>query len=95
MDVTEKSAEGLKCEYNITMTAADISARVDARIAELATQVNMPGFRPGKVPASVVKTRYGKQVLGEVLQASLDEATRKIIEDNDLRVATKPEPQRR
>ena len=90
MDVTEKSAEGLKREYNISMTAADISARVDARIAELATQVNMPGFRPGKVPASVVKTRYGKQVLGEVLQASLDEATRKIIEDNDLRVATNP-----
>ncbi|MGC6484034.1 MAG: trigger factor [Candidatus Puniceispirillales bacterium] len=90
MDVTEKSAEGLKREYNITMTAADISARVDARIAELATQVNMPGFRPGKVPAAVVKTRYGKQVLGEVLQAGLDEATRKIIEDNDLRVATNP-----
>ena len=71
------------------MTAADISARVDARIAELATQVNMR-LPPGQGSASVVKTRYGKQVLGEVLQASLDEATRKIIEDNDLRVATNP-----
>ena len=90
MDVTQTLSEGLKREYDITLTAAQINERVDARIASLATEVNMPGFRPGKVPASVVKSRYGKQVLGEVLQAALDEATRGIIEDNDLRVATNP-----
>ena len=90
MDVTQTLSEGLKREYDITLTAAQINERVDARIATLATEVNMPGFRPGKVPASVVKSRYGKQVLGEVLQAALDEATRSIIDDNDLRVATNP-----
>ena len=90
MDVTQTLSEGLKREYDITLTAAQINERVDARIASLATEVNMPGFRPGKVPASVVKSRYGKQVLGEVLQAALDEATRSIIDDNDLRVATNP-----
>jgi trigger factor len=90
MDVTQTLSEGLKREYDISLTAAQISERVDARIAALATEVKMPGFRPGKVPASVVKTRYGKQVLGEVLQTALDEATRGIIEKNDLRVATNP-----
>lgn len=90
MDVTQTLSEGLKREYDISLTATQINERVDARIASLATEVNMPGFRPGKVPASVVKSRYGKQVLGEVLQAALDEATRGIIEDNDLRVATNP-----
>ena len=90
MDVTQTLSEGLKREYEISMTAAQIDERVNARIATMATEVNMPGFRPGKVPASVVKSRYGKQVLGEVLQAAFDEATRKIIEDNDLRIATNP-----
>jgi len=90
MDVTQTLSEGLQREFSITLTAAQIETRVDERIASLATEVKMPGFRPGKVPASVVKTRYGKQVLGEVLQAALDDATRKIIDDNDLRVATNP-----
>jgi trigger factor len=82
MDVTQTNSEGLKREYSITLTAAQINERVDARIASLATEVKMPGFRPGKVPPSVVKTRYGKQVLGEVLQGALDEATRSIINDD-------------
>jgi len=90
MDVTQTSSEGLQREFNITLTAAQIDSRVDERIASLATEIKMPGFRPGKVPASVVKTRYGKQVLGEVLQAALDDATRKAIEEHDLRVATNP-----
>ena len=90
MDVTQTLSEGLLREYSIVLTAADIKTRVDARIASLAAEVKMPGFRPGKVPASVVKTRYGQQALGEVLQATLDEATRKIIDDNSLRVASNP-----
>ena len=90
MEISQKSAEGLKREFSLVMTAAEISDKVDERITSLATEVKMPGFRPGKVPASVVKSRYGKQVLGEVLQGSLDDATRKVIEDNDLRVATTP-----
>ena len=90
MDISPKNSEGLKREFSVSMAATDIDRRVEARIADLATEVKMPGFRPGKVPASVVKTRYGKQVLGEVLQGSLDEATRKVVEDNDLRVATNP-----
>lgn len=90
MDVSLTLSEGLMREYSIVLTAAEIEQRVDERIAKLATEVKMPGFRPGKVPASVVKTRYGQQALGEVLQASLDEATRQIIEENDLRVATNP-----
>ena len=90
MDVTQTNSEGLKREYSITLTAAQINERVDARIASLATEVKMPGFRPGKVPPSVVKTRYGKQVLGEVLQGALDDATRSIIDDDSLRVATTP-----
>ena len=90
MNVSLKSSEGLRREFTLEMTAGDIGKRVDARIADLAPGVKMPGFRPGKVPMSVVRSRYGKQVLGEVLQGSLDEAVRIAVDDNDLRVATSP-----
>ena len=90
MNISEKNKQGLKREYNLVIPAKLIAERVEARVAELAKQVNMPGFRKGKVPASVVMTRYGKEVQGEILQTVLDEGTRKIVEDHSLRLAVNP-----
>ena len=61
MKISETKAEGLIREYSIIITAAEIEEQVSAKLAELATTVNMPGFRP-KVPMSVVKSRFGGQV---------------------------------
>lgn len=90
MAITQTLEDGLKREFEIALDAADIETRIDARIATMAEQVKMPGFRPGKVPTSIVKTRYGKQVLGEVIQAAIDEATSSIIKDNDFQLAANP-----
>ena len=90
MKISETRAEGLIREYSIIVTAAEIEEQVSARLAELATTVNMPGFRPGKVPMSVVKSRFGGQVRGEALKNALDEGARKAIKDNDLRLASQP-----
>ena len=73
MKISETKAEGLIREYSIVITAAEIEEQVSAKLAELATTVNMPGFRPGKVPMSVVKSRFGGQVQGEALKNALDE----------------------
>ena len=70
--------------------AAEIDEQVTAKLNELASTVNMPGFRPGKVPMSVVKSRFGPQVQGEALKNALDEGARKAIEDNELRLASQP-----
>ena len=90
MAITQTLEDGLKREFEIALDSADIETRIDARIATMAEQVKMPGFRPGKVPASIVKTRYGKQVLGEVIQAAIDEATSSIIKDNNFQLAANP-----
>lgn len=90
IDVKQTLSEGLKREYAIDMSADEIKMRVDQRIGQLAKDVKMPGFRPGKVPVSIVKTRYGQQVLGEIIESSLDEAVRKIISDDELHVASQP-----
>ena len=67
MQVTETLAEGLKREYKIVIGASDISEKVDARLEKLKSEVRIPGFRPGKVPTSLLKKRFGQAVLGEVL----------------------------
>ncbi|MEC8263013.1 MAG: trigger factor family protein, partial [Pseudomonadota bacterium] len=90
MKISKTRAEGLIREYAIVISAAEIDEQVAAKLAELATTVNMPGFRPGKVPMSVVKSRFGPQVQGEAMKNALDEGARQAIENNELRLASQP-----
>ena len=90
MNVSETKAEGLVREYSIMITAAEIETQVLEKLVELAKTVNMPGFRPGKVPMSVVKSRFGPQAQGDAIKAALDEGAKQAIEGNDLRLASQP-----
>ncbi|WP_431305421.1 trigger factor [Sediminicoccus sp. BL-A-41-H5] len=90
MQVTEVANEGLKRAYTVVVPATSIAAQKDKRLAELAKDMKMPGFRPGKVPQKVVLARYGQAVMGEVLEASVQEATSKVVTDNNLRPALQP-----
>ena len=90
MEVTEISAEGLKREYKIIVPAADIGTRMNTKIEEIKGQIKLPGFRPGKVPSTVIKQRFGKSLLGEVLQETVDAGATKTMTDNELRPATQP-----
>ena len=90
MQVTELANDGLKRAYSVTVTAADMSASRDKRLAEIAKTVTMPGFRPGKVPMSVVKQRYGSAVLGEVLEQSVTDTSRQVVTDRGLKPAMQP-----
>lgn len=90
MQVTETKNEGLSREFAISVPAADIEDRVAARLAELVGQVNIPGFRPGKVPVKLIRQRYGDAVKGEVLQAAVAETTSKALADRELQPAMQP-----
>jgi len=90
MQVTELANDGLKRAYSVTVTAADIATTRDRRLAEIARTVSMPGFRPGKVPLSVVKQRYGAAVLGEVLEQQVTDASRQVVTDRGLKPALQP-----
>jgi trigger factor len=91
MNVSETKSEGLLREYQIVIAAAEIDAEVSKKLEEIATTVQMPGFRPGKVPMSVVKSRFSDQVRGDAIKAALDEGARQAIEGNDLRLASQPQ----
>ena len=90
MQVTETLSDGLKRGYSVVVPAADIESRRSKRLAELGHTARLPGFRPGKVPASVVKQRFGASVTAEVLEQSVREATEQVLTGRGLRVATQP-----
>jgi trigger factor len=90
MQVTETLTDGLKRAYTVVVPAADIETRRSKRLAEIGKTVNLPGFRPGKVPVGVVKQRYGTAVSAEILEESVNDATRQVLSDRGLRAATQP-----
>ncbi len=90
MQVSETLSEGLKREYKVTVEAADMEAKVTDRLTEIAKEAQMPGFRPGKVPVKILRRTYGRQVLGEVLEQAVNEATAETLEKHELKPAMQP-----
>jgi trigger factor len=90
MQAQETQNEGLKRAYRLTVTVADIESRIDAEVQKIAPQVKMPGFRPGKVPANLVKKMHRDSLMQEALNSSIQDGVQKAITDNKLRPATQP-----
>ncbi|MCC6926424.1 trigger factor [Novosphingobium sp.] len=91
MQIVETTNEGLKRAYSVKIAAKDIAARIDGEVAKIAPQVRMPGFRPGKVPANLVKKMHGPALHQEALNTSVQEAVQKLLGDNQLRPAMQPQ----
>lgn len=90
MQIQEISASGLKREYKVVINAAALESTVNEKLETLRGRVNMPGFRPGKAPAALIKKQYGRALLGEAMEESVNTALQKTIEDNKLRPAMQP-----
>jgi len=90
MQTVETLNEGLKRAYTLTITAKDIDKRVDAEVKRVAPQVRMPGFRPGKVPANLIRKMHGPALAADALNSSIQEGVQKLIADNKLRPAMQP-----
>src|ERR1700675_1724825 len=90
MNVTETSAEGLKRESTITVPASEVDEKVTRRLGEIGQSVRIPGFRPGKVPMSMLRQRYGPAVRGEVLEAAVQDSSAEAMREQNLRPALPP-----
>jgi len=91
MQIVEKSGEGLSRVYGVTVPAADLAERLDARITEITPQLNIKGFRPGKVPPAHVRRVHGKALMAELVEQTITETTQKVLEENKLRPAGEPD----
>ncbi len=90
MQIVETTNEGLKRAYTVTITAKDIDAKIDAEVKKVAPQVRMPGFRPGKVPANLVRKMHGDALHADVLNSTVRESVDSLIKDKQLRPALQP-----
>src|SRR5215813_11435341 len=90
MEVTQTLSEGLKREFKVVVPAAEVEKKMSGRLTELSRQVRIPGFRPGKVPVSLLRKRYGDSVRGEVLSQAIDESWQEALTKESLRPASQP-----
>ena len=91
MQVTETKAEGLKREYAVTVPAAALGDKIAAKLDAVRADFQMKGFRKGRAPAPLLKKMFGKSVLGEAVQESVDDALRSHFAETGHMPAAQPE----
>ena len=91
MQVTETLNEGLKRAYQIVVTADELDAKVNEKLTEAQPEIEMKGFRKGKVPMALLKKQFGQRLLGEAMQEAVDGAMSQHFEDSGDRPALQPE----
>lgn len=91
MQVTETLNEGLKRAYTITVTAAELEAKVQEKLVEAQPEIEMKGFRKGKVPLAILKKQFGQRLLGDAMQDAIDGAMKDHFDKTGDRPALQPE----
>ena len=90
MQISETLSQELHKQFTVTVPASELEGRVNARLEEMKPRVNLKGFRPGKAPVSFLKKQFGKSIMGEVVEAAVNEGSQKAIADNKLKPALQP-----
>lgn len=90
MQVNETVTDGLKREFQVKVPAADIEAKVDARLVDMKDKVKLNGFRPGKVPMDHLKRLYGRSVAAETVEELIRDSNSQIFTERGFRLATEP-----
>ena len=91
MQVNETLNEGLKRGYEITIPASDLEATVTSKLEEARPDVELKGFRKGKVPMALLKKQFGQRLMGEAMQEAVDGAMSKHFEESGDRPAMQPD----
>ena len=90
MKIETQSKKGLRTILSIAIDKKTIQKKIEERLIELQSEVSLKGFRPGKVPPSVIKTQFGKAVYGEVIDKILRETSIKAIEEKKIKISGQP-----
>jgi len=90
MKIEVQNKKGLTTVLSVTVDKKTIQEQLDKKLSELQSEVNLKGFRPGKVPPSVIKTQFGKAIYGEVIDKILNETSNKALEEKKIKTAGQP-----
>jgi trigger factor len=91
MQVVEKSTEGLSRVIAVTIPVAELNSKLDVKLKEVAPQMKLKGFRPGKVPVAHVKKTFGRDFMGEIINDTLNETSQKALDEVKVRPAAPAE----
>ncbi len=91
LQIVEKSGEGLSRVFGVRVPAQDLTEKLEAKIAEITPKLNLKGFRPGKVPSAHIRRLYGKSLMGEVIEQTLNEGTQQALDDAKVKAAGQPD----
>ena len=91
MKTVETENQGLKRAFMLTIAAREIEARVDQEVRRIAPQVRMPGFRPGKVPANLIRKMHGDALQRDALSGAVQDGVQQLLEEQKLRPALQPQ----
>lgn len=92
MNVVEEKIDDLNAVLRISVTPADYSDKVDGIIKQYRKDANIPGFRPGKTPLSLIQKKYGKSILADELNKMINESLNNFIQSNNLEILGNPLP---
>jgi trigger factor len=90
MQVTETLNEGLKRKLSVSIPAADLNVRLDAKLEELKGQANIKGFRPGKVPLAYIRKQFGRSAMSEVMTDAINNSVSETLDKREERAAAQP-----
>jgi trigger factor len=92
MNIKKEDVDVLNAVVTIEVGPDDYEKRVEDALRRVQKQANMPGFRPGKVPAGMVKKMYGKNILADELNKILNDSIHKYISENKIEILGNPLP---
>jgi trigger factor len=90
MQITETVNQELRREYKVVVPQGDLDKKLTGRIEEMKPRMHLKGFRPGKAPTSHLKKTFGKQIMGEIVEQTVNEGSQKAVADNSLKPAFPP-----
>ena len=90
MKIEEKKTKGLDIEWLLTIPSSNVEQHLEEKFKEISKNVKIPGFRPGKVPLEVIKKRYSKSVIPDVLDKVINESLTEAVKKKKIRPAVQP-----
>ncbi len=90
MQIKETASKGLRRAFTVTIPAKEIDGKIADEVKKIAPQVKMPGFRPGKVPANLVRKMHGEQLHAQAFDETIRESVDRLMKDKKLRPAMQP-----
>jgi len=90
MQITETLSEPLRREFTVTIGAGDLDAKLIGKIAELQPKIHLKGFRPGKAPVSFLKKTYGRSLMGDIVNETINQSSEQLLKEKEIKPATTP-----